>query len=139
MSMSLSGKLKRSCKRVSIVCGGGRTQQHFGPICDINAIVEKARVSGLVSHVNAKSPRYEDVSSVPDYQSALGIVNSARATFGDLSSKVRERFSNDPAIMIDFMSDHANYDECVKLGLFVAKPVVVEPATPASTGSTPKE
>lgn len=131
MSM-FTGKLKRSCKRLSIVCGGGRTQQHFAAQCDVNSIVEKARVSGLVSHVNAKSPVYMDVSSVPDYQSALAIVDAAQATFKDLSSKVRERFANDPVQMIDFMNDKANYDECVRLGLFVPKPVVdpvVDPIT----------
>lgn len=135
--MSISAKLKRSCSRLSIKCEGGRTQQHFGPQCDINSIVERARVSGLVTHVNAKPPIYSDVSSVPDFQSALKVVADARATFGDLSSKVRERFSNDPGRMIDFMSDKTNRDECIKLGLFAPK-VVVDPAKPDVTGSTPK-
>lgn len=118
---------KRLVPRLSIVCGGGLTKQSFKAQCDVNTIVEKARLSGLVSHVNMKSPVYADVSSVPDYQSAFSIIQVARSTFNALSSKVRERFSNDPSKMISFLSDKSNYDEAVKLGLFIKKDSVKDP------------
>lgn len=146
-------KRVRSCKRVSIVCGGsektpnGKTQQHFKSHCDVNSIVEKARRSGLISHLNAKKPMFADVSSIPDYQSALAAVNVARESFSGLSSKVRERFNNDPARMVSFLSDKDNFDEAVKLGLFVKKVVepekvqkveVVNPAKPDDTAKPTK-
>lgn len=127
---------KRIVKRFSQVFKGGLTKQSFGPQCDVNSIVEKARVSGLVSHLNAKKPNYLDVSAIPDYQSALAIVNNASDVFAGLPAKVRERFSNDPVKMVHFLRDKDNLDEAVKLGLVVkkeAKPpvdVVVKPPTP---------
>lgn len=121
----ISKGLKRSCVRRSIKCEGGRTKQSFKAQCDINKIVDKARVTGLVGHLNTKKPVYGDVSDIPDYQSALSIVIKADEAFSSLPSKVRNRFHNNPVEMIDFLSNKENFDEAVKLGLFVKK--VVEP------------
>lgn len=124
---------ERSCKRFKQdFSAGGRTKQSFGPQCDVNTIVERARVSGMVSHLNAKKPVYMDCSLIPDYQNALSIVNTAISEFAGLSSKVRERFSNDPANMIAFLSDDGNRDEAVKLGLMKAP--VKGPDSPAKPG-----
>ena len=115
---------KRMVPRVSIDCSlDGMTKQSFKDSCNINTIVEKARKTGLVSHLNSKTPVYQDCSVVPDYQTALGIVLQAQDAFAQLSASVRERFANDPSRMIDFLSDVRNNDEAVKLGL-IEKPVV---------------
>lgn len=147
-------KRQRSVKRFSIDCSkGGRTMQHFGPICDVNSIVEKARKSGLVTHLTSKKPIFRDVSNIPDYRAALDIVNSANESFSGLSSRVRERFSNDPEKMVLFLRDPSNYDEAVKLGLVVkAEPkgdaaiggasgtsVVPKPVKAVGSDKSPKE
>lgn len=114
--------------RVITDCSGdGRTKQSFRAQCDVNSIVERARKTGMVTHLNAKSPLYMDASAVPDYQAALNIVNLANEKFSSLSSKVRERFANDPAKMVEFLSDKSNYDDAVKLGLVVKKEVPKAP------------
>lgn len=125
MSMR-DGLSERAVPRLGSVCAGGKTRQSFRQECDINAIVDKARRTGLVSHVNSKQPTYRDVSDIPDYATALKVVDRARETFLALPSKIRERFANDPSKMLDFMADKNNFDEAVKLGLFVKREPVVE-------------
>lgn len=146
MSMTISDK--RSCRRLSKdFSGDGKTKQSFRQQCDVNTIVEKARKTGLVTHLNAKKPMYMDVGNVPDYQTALDIVNKADSQFSALSAKVRERFGNDPAKMLVFLSDPANSEEAIKLGLVERKVVpvekiqkveVVNPAKPDDTAKPTK-
>lgn len=113
---------ERSTKRLSIDCSkDGRTQQHFQEQCNINTIVEKARKTGLLSHVNSRIPQYADVSKIPDYMQAMEIIIKADNAFYSLDAKTRERFANDPANMVEFLRDPKNYDDAVKLGL-VEKP-----------------
>lgn len=108
------------------------TKQEFIGECDINNIVERAiRTGGIVEHVAARVARYGDVSSIPDYQSALDQINRAQGMFMDLPWKVRERFANDPGKFIAFCQDPANHDEAVRLGL------IQTPAKAGSVGSSP--
>jgi len=112
-----------------------RTKQSFRAQCDINTIVARARTTGLVEHVNSRPPVYGDVSSIPDYQSALHVVIQAQDAFAALDSRVRERFHNDPALLMDFVRDPKNRDEAVFLGL-VPKPVPPAPPAPPVVSST---
>lgn len=125
-------KSNRSCPRLSISCKGGVTQKHYRSQCDINSIVDKARRTGLVTHVNSKKAFYGDVSGVPDYQTALSLVQNANDKFMALPARVRDRFMNNPANLLDFLSKNENRDEAVKLGL-------IEPLPPAPKVEVPKE
>lgn len=100
----------------------GVTQQNFKDECDINIILERARNGVPISHLNARIAQYGDVSSIPDYRSALDTVNRANGLFMELDAKVRERFANDPAKFLAFAQNPANVDEMVRLGLAVPKP-----------------
>lgn len=106
-----------------------RTKQSMKAECDINQIVANLRRTGLLSHVNTRAPMYADVSAIPDYLSALNIVNAAKASFDALPAKVRQRFANDPGQLIGFLQDPANRDEGVALGL------LKEPVKAPSTGA----
>lgn len=119
--------MERSTKRLSIDCSkDGRTQQHFKEQCNINFIVEKARKTGLLAHLNNRTPQYADVTKIPDYQDAMETIITANNAFWSLDARSRERFGNDPARMIDFLQDENNYDEAVKLGLVEKKLPVPE-------------
>lgn len=107
------------------------TVQSFKDETDINVIVARAVSGADISHVNSRVARYGDFSNIPDYQSALNLVNRAEGMFRELPAPVRERFSNDAVKMVNFLQDPANYDEAVKLGLVVpVKPPVVPPVPP---------
>lgn len=100
--------------------------------CDINVIVSQFNRTNLLPAV-ALGPMYEDVSSMPDYRSALDAVNAANALFMGLPAAVRKRFGNDPAEFLDFTSNPENRDEMVTMGLIAA-----EPAPPVSATTEPK-
>jgi len=94
---------------------------------DINLIMERAkRGADLSSVMRSSPPMYGDFTDLPDFRSALLMVNKANAMFMALDARVRERFANDPARLLDFLADDKNRDEAVKLGLFVKKVPVVE-------------
>lgn len=93
------------------------TQQHFKDQCDINKIVQRAQKMGGMLPPAIHPPQYADVSSVPDYQAAMNTVIRANELFESLPSKIRERFRNDPAKMMEFLKDRDNLAEAQKLGL----------------------
>lgn len=109
--------------RVVTLCGGkSRTKQSFAEECDVNTIMGKFRTTGMVTHVTAKNPVYEDFSEPMQYLDALSAVAKAQEVFDAMPARVRARVNNDPAELISFVADPANADELVELGL--KEPVV---------------
>lgn len=111
-----------------------RTKQSFKDECDINNIMKRFHQTGLVSHVNKYQGSYEDVSRGYDYRESLEVLKRAQEAFGSLPSKIRYRFHNDPGEFLEFMSNPANLDEAVELGLAVKRPAPVTEA-PAPAGA----
>lgn len=110
-------------RREPLVCKGDRlTKQSFKDKCDINKIVNGYRKHGVITHVRAGVPVYDDVSNVPDYQTALNVVRDANLLFSSLPAKIRARFGNDPERMVAFVADERNRAEAQELGML--KPVV---------------
>lgn len=98
-----------------------KTQQSFKESCDVNKIVNKFNQTGLVSHLNRQNPSYGDFSGLTDFKTNLDTVSQAMQAFNALPSHIRKRFSNNPALLADFVMDSSNYDEALKLGLVVPK------------------
>lgn len=96
------------------------TQQNFAEECDYNAIMSKWQRGVEPTHLNPLNPQYADVSSIEDYQTAMNTVLQAEAAFNALPAKIRERFQNDPAEFVAFVSNDDNYTEAVNLGLVPA-------------------
>ena len=107
-------------KSSGFACGKGRTHQSFKNECDINVIMKRAMATGVMP-VASRVAQYGDFSSVKDYQQSLDLVISAQDMFAAMPSHVRARFNNDPASLLQFVNDKANFDEAVKLGLIEAK------------------
>lgn len=102
------------------------TRQEFKDEADLGKTIKRFAKTpeGRVALQNAQgfvSGRFEDVSEIPDYRTALDQVNAANRKFMALPAIVRKRFDNDAALFLDFCSDPKNIDELRKLGL--AKPV----------------
>lgn len=98
--------------------------------CDINFIVGRYLAGGLLPQ--ARGAFFGDVSEVPpDFREALEVVERSRDAFAELPSKVRARFGNDPAEVLDFLRDPANREEAIELGL-IEKPPASEPVVTAS-------
>lgn len=95
------------------------TVQAYKDETDINVMMRRFKVTGQLP-VNAQEARYGDFSSPVDFQEALNRVIAARSEFDRLPADLRDRFGNDPARLLAFLSDERNADEAVKLGLRAA-------------------
>lgn len=97
-----------------------KTQQSAKDDCDINVIIERAKRGADVPS-NGREPVYGDFTQIPkDLRECLLEVKRAEEAFMTLDAKVRFRFDNDPAKLLDFMNDEANRKEAIELGLVKA-------------------
>lgn len=106
------------------------TRQEFAAECDINILMERYEKSGVISHVNQRTPQYLDLGDVPDLQTAHHIIQNATAEFMALPASVRREFDNDPMQFLKFADDPANIDRMRALGL--AAPLPEAKPAPAS-------
>lgn len=118
-----------------------RTVQSFKAECDINRIMARYIRTG-VAPAAVSMGRYGDFSEVGSFHEAQDAVIRAQKQFAALSSKVRDRFKNDPANMLAFVADPKNLDEAASLGLLTeeaakriadAKANVAAPVAPPVT------
>jgi len=128
-------------RRVQMYCDQpSLTRQEFKDECDLGKIIRrfcKTR-EGQQALANAQGfiegTRFEDVSSVPDFQTARNIINRGNAIFEALPAALRARFGNDAARFLDFTHDSRNLDELRKMGF--AKPL--KAVDPVSSTPPPK-
>ena len=107
-------------------------QQHFKEECDINTILEKFNITGLLPE-QPLSPRYGDFTGIGDYHTAMNRVLAAQDEFEALPAQIRARFGNDPAQLIEFLENSENRPEAEELGLVekaTAEAVEVAKTTP---------
>lgn len=103
-------------------------QQHYKEECDINTILQKFNISGILPE-QPLSPRYGDFTGIGDYHTALNRVIAAQDEFDGLPAQIRARFDNDPAKLIEFLENSENRPEAEQLGLVeTAAAEVVEAA-----------
>lgn len=81
--------------------GGGesRVQQHFAEDADINVIMRRFKVTGQMPFGSAQGV-YGDFTEITDYESAVEKIRGAHERFMKLPPEVREKFKNDPGVMI---------------------------------------
>ncbi len=99
-----------------ILTGHSRTKQSFKDETDINTIMARFQKTGMLEFVNKHEPQYGDVTAL-DFQSSMERVATSREMFAELPSKVRDRFENDPAKLLEFLDNPENKAEAVLLGL----------------------
>ncbi len=71
----------------------------------------------MIDPCNVRSPTYGDFTGPSDYHTALNKIMDAEEAFSDLDSRLRDRFQNDPAQLLEFISNSENYEEALNLGL----------------------
>lgn len=111
------------------------TQQHFKDECDINLIIKRFTKNDLALMAMMSDMQYGDYSTPVDFHEAMNIVIRAQEQFEALPSSVRDKFDNDPAKMLDFVSKKENIEESVKLGLLNREALQIIQASGASSGS----
>lgn len=125
---------------VAIDCSqGGMTQQNFKDECDVNRIMARVLETGVMPELRDAIPQYADVTGI-DFQAAQDLVLNASEMFNELPAKIRDRFSNSPALFLDFAGDPANQKEMAELGLLSPEATkrVLEPPPPPAPPAPPK-
>lgn len=113
-----------------------RTSQSAKQECDINFIVDNYVKNGITPEcLNKRQAIYGDVSEVGTYHEALSLITRVNEAFATYDAKTRERFGNNPSIMLDFMANPANLDECVKLGLLPKEASEAAEGSASASGS----
>ena len=92
------------------------TEQAHKDICDINKIIRKYDKQGVISHVSKFEAKFGDLTG-DDYKTMMDKVTSAQLMFGDLPSKIRDRFDNNPEKLLRFMEKAENRQEAIELGI----------------------
>lgn len=124
---------KKGIRRHKFVWGPSLTKQSFKDEANINKIIARYTKTGVLDYVQKNPGVYADLSKITNYKESLEKIIHAKATFDSLPANIRNRFRNDPAQLIDFMSDPKNTDEAESLGLITPRKKLAEPATPAKT------
>lgn len=112
--------------------GESLTQQSFGESADINNMMARHLKSpnrlnrlGFIPQT-PREPRFVDISSADSYHDMLNKVSAIDTKFMSLPAKLRQRFRNNPELMLRFVEDPANVREAVKLGLIADPDTVAE-------------
>lgn len=113
----------------------GKVEQAHKDACNVNTIVAKAHRTGLMPFANALAT-YGDFLDDDDYQSAMEKIKKADTAFLTLHPSLRAKFDNDPGKLLQFLSDSANKEAAIDLGL-LPKTEKVSPE-PTPTEAQPK-
>ena len=115
-------------------------QQQFRDECDINTILDRFGVTGMVP-TNVRQPLAVDFIEATDYQSALNALIEAEQSFMEMPAKIRAEFDNDPGKFIAFFEREENRERAIQLGL-IQKPAetptqgAVPPPVPPTPGAS---
>lgn len=119
-----------------------QTLQSFKDDADINCIIARFENTGVLVDPTvpvSRIPSFGDYSDLPSYQEAQNVIIAANNAFDTLSSKIRERFGNDPAAYFDFVQSlkegSEEYDEAVALGIVNKRPDSSHEVSPGSSES----
>lgn len=117
--------------------GVSRTQQQFKDDNDPNLIMKKfARTKDPALLGDPSRGSYGDFTDGGDFHASMTRVVEAREQFMRLPASIRARFGNDPAQLLEFISNDENYDEAIRLGL-VPKPAEEASAQPRTAEKPP--
>jgi len=112
------------------------TDQSFKAESDINTIMARYQSTGEMPLINQSYPQYLDVTQ-QDFQEHMNVIAGANQMFSQLPSKIRDRFGNDPAAFLGFVSDADNRSEMARMGLFTpeATRAILNPPAPSQDAS----
>lgn len=108
------------------------TQQQFKDEADINNIMARYQKTGVLVDPltqTMRKPMFDDFSELGDFRDHQQAVIDAQELFMQLPSRLRARFENDPAELLQWLSNPVNKEEAIELGL-MTKPPEMTPEMP---------
>lgn len=104
-----------------------KTQQQFKEESDINTLVRRFGLTGTMPDDFRMPISGDFTDAVTDYHTAQQILVETREEFMRIPAELRERFQNDPQVLMDYLADPKNNAESIELGLRNAPPKPEEP------------
>lgn len=120
---------------------GGVSLTDASALPDTDILTVVRRYNAGDSSVVREVGNFGDFSGCQDFPQLMERVREARERFAALPAALRDRFGNDPAALIKFVSDSANDEEAIKLGLkvrIVPEKTLEEKIVDAVTSATQK-
>lgn len=111
------------------------TRQSEADQADINKILKRFETTGVLP-IDQRTPQFIDVSTAPDYRTALDRINVINEAFMQMPADTRAKFDNDPAILLDALGDPARAAELQELGI-LPKPAAKDAPPPAPPPPAP--
>jgi len=97
----------------------GLTQQHFRKEANINSIMRKYTKTGILVDAGKPmrgAPQF-GVFDQFDFLESQNKVVQAKQAFMALPARIRQRFANNPAQLLEFIGDEKNRAEAIAIGL----------------------
>lgn len=110
------------------------TDQSQAAETDVNFIMSRNRYNQLPEHPGT----YADLSEIGDLVEMHEQIRYADQIFKTIPAKLRAKFDNDPAKLIDYLNDPKNDDEAIAYGLR-EKPLFSPKSSADSSASKPSE
>lgn len=94
------------------------TRQEFADDVNLNVMMARMGVTdGSILPV-APDPRYfGDFTDAVDFRDSLDRLRNAEAAFAALPADLRQQFNNDPAELLQFVTNPENTEKAIELGL----------------------
>lgn len=87
---------------ISFINSDARTVQSDYHRCNINEIMSKFAVTGLIDHLNSAEPRFGDFSEHPDFQGLHDARIMSREIYDNLPESVRSQFTYEDMVSNDY-------------------------------------
>ena len=134
---AIVGMYRKHERVIAPLEGESTTHQSFKDECDINNIMKKFEMTGIMEHARRFEGQYGDFISAPDYHTAMNAIVLAQEMFMAIPSKIRQRFANDPSLFLEFVQNPDNVEEMKELGLLTS--VGLDPAMVQEEKAEPKK
>ena len=85
-----------------------------------------------------RQPTYGDFTNVTEFRDVVDRIKVANDDFSKLDAETRAKFGNKPEFLIAFLSDPANAQEAIEMGLIPGEKAQEKPAEP-EPAEQPKE
>lgn len=122
------------------------TVQSFARDADLNVIAKRFGLTHPMELAAlASGAQFRDTTQDPELQDILDMRHAGKEAFQSLPDKIRKRFHNNPAELLEFLDDQDNREEAIRLGLLnrpanasapAAAPAQSTESTSAPTGAT---